>query len=202
MVAQVGYSVVGRSRGRVAPCAVCTWHVETRSVGFLVEPQNQGRVAAPDLPRAGQRELEPQVTWRHRSCSGLGSGSWRRRTRGGTGALLGWAAVAGAAGHVAAPELTRDGQRELEPQDRWWPWSCSGGYRQVFANWWRWFLPVCPQNRWLDFLVEPQKPRWWRVSRFGPQNQQLWFGDLGLKIIATVSWFGPQNQVGFGLSVA
>jgi hypothetical protein len=30
----------------------------------------------------------------------------------------------------------------------------------------------------------------------------LWFGDLGLKITATVSWFGPQNQVGFGLSVA
>jgi hypothetical protein len=27
----------------VAPCAVCTWHVETRSAGFLVEPQNQGR---------------------------------------------------------------------------------------------------------------------------------------------------------------
>jgi hypothetical protein len=38
MVAQVGYSVVGRSRGRVAPCAVCTVHVETMSVGFLVEP--------------------------------------------------------------------------------------------------------------------------------------------------------------------
>jgi hypothetical protein len=43
MVAQVGYSVAGRSRGRVVPCAVCTWHVETRSVGFLVEPQNQDR---------------------------------------------------------------------------------------------------------------------------------------------------------------
>jgi hypothetical protein len=42
MVAQVGYSVAGRSRGRVAPCAACTWHVETWSVGFLVEPQNQG----------------------------------------------------------------------------------------------------------------------------------------------------------------
>jgi hypothetical protein len=42
MVAQVGYSVAGRSRGRMAPCAVCTWHVETRSAGFLVEPQNQG----------------------------------------------------------------------------------------------------------------------------------------------------------------
>jgi hypothetical protein len=27
----------------VAPCAVCTWHVETRSAGFLVEPQNQRR---------------------------------------------------------------------------------------------------------------------------------------------------------------
>jgi hypothetical protein len=25
---------------------------------------------------------------------------------------------------------------------------------------------------------------------------------LGLKITATVSWFGPQNQAGFGLSVA
>jgi hypothetical protein len=35
--------VAGQQRGRVAPCAVCTWHVETRSAGFLVEPQNQGR---------------------------------------------------------------------------------------------------------------------------------------------------------------
>jgi hypothetical protein len=42
MVAQVGYSVARRSRGRVALCAVCTWHMETTSVGFLVEPQNQG----------------------------------------------------------------------------------------------------------------------------------------------------------------
>jgi hypothetical protein len=37
MVAQVGYSVAGRSRGRVTSCKVCTWHVQTRSVGFLVE---------------------------------------------------------------------------------------------------------------------------------------------------------------------
>jgi hypothetical protein len=43
MVAQVRYSAAGRSRGRVAPCAVCTWHMETRSTGFLVEPQNQCR---------------------------------------------------------------------------------------------------------------------------------------------------------------
>jgi hypothetical protein len=49
MVAQVGYSMVGQSRGRVAPCAVCTWHVETRSAGFLVEPQNQGGGGFPDL---------------------------------------------------------------------------------------------------------------------------------------------------------
>jgi hypothetical protein len=40
-----------------------------------------------------------------------------------------------------------------------------------------------------------------RVSRFDPQNRQLWFGDLGLKITVMVSWFGPQNQAGFGLSV-
>jgi hypothetical protein len=43
MVTQVGYSVTGRSRGRVAPCAVCTVHVEMRSASFLVEAQNQGR---------------------------------------------------------------------------------------------------------------------------------------------------------------
>jgi hypothetical protein len=49
MVAQVRYSVAGRSRGRMAPCAVCTWHVETRSAGFLVEPQNQGGGEFPGL---------------------------------------------------------------------------------------------------------------------------------------------------------
>jgi hypothetical protein len=43
MITQVGYSIAGRSRGRVAPCAVYTVHVEMRSAGFLVEPQNQGR---------------------------------------------------------------------------------------------------------------------------------------------------------------
>jgi hypothetical protein len=42
MVAQVGYLMAGRPRGRVTPCVVCTWHVETRSTSFLVEPQNQG----------------------------------------------------------------------------------------------------------------------------------------------------------------
>jgi hypothetical protein len=49
MVAQVGYSVAEWSRGRVAPCAVCTWHAETRSAGFLVEPQNQGGGGFPGL---------------------------------------------------------------------------------------------------------------------------------------------------------
>jgi hypothetical protein len=34
--------VTERSGGRVTQCAVCTVHVETMSVGFLVEPQNQG----------------------------------------------------------------------------------------------------------------------------------------------------------------
>jgi hypothetical protein len=43
MVAQVGYSMAGRSRGRMTSCAVCTWHVETKSASFLVEPQNQCR---------------------------------------------------------------------------------------------------------------------------------------------------------------
>jgi hypothetical protein len=25
----------------VAPCVACTWHVETKSASFLVEPENQ-----------------------------------------------------------------------------------------------------------------------------------------------------------------
>jgi hypothetical protein len=41
-----------------------------------------------------------------------------------------------------------------------------------------------------------------RVSRFGPQNWQLRFGDFAHKITMIVSWFGPQNQVGYSLSVA
>jgi hypothetical protein len=41
-----------------------------------------------------------------------------------------------------------------------------------------------------------------RVSRFTPQNRQLRFDDLAHIITAMVSWFGPQNQVGYGLSVA
>jgi hypothetical protein len=51
------------------------------------------------------------------------------------------------------------------------------------------------------FLVEPQN-QGRRVSRFGPQNRQLWFSDLCLKITTTVSWFVPQNLADDGLSVA
>jgi hypothetical protein len=43
MVAQVEYSVAGQAGGWMTPCVVCTVHVETRSAGFLVEPQNKGR---------------------------------------------------------------------------------------------------------------------------------------------------------------
>jgi hypothetical protein len=67
MVAQDGYPVAGRSRGQVASCVVCTWHVETRSVGFLVEPQNQGRrfVSGLASKSIGQFSLVwPQNQWR------------------------------------------------------------------------------------------------------------------------------------------
>jgi hypothetical protein len=49
--AQVRYSVAKRSRGWVTLCAVCTVHKETRSVGFLVQPQNQGRRFLPVWPQ-------------------------------------------------------------------------------------------------------------------------------------------------------
>jgi hypothetical protein len=141
--------------GRVASYAVCTWHVETRSADFLVEPQNQG--------------------WQF--VSGLASKPLERFS-------LVW------------------------PQTRWW-WFLAVWPENLLRQ----FSPVWPQNWWrrfarfglkIDgrFLGWASKPRWWRVSRFVPQNRQLWFGDLGLKITATVSWFGPQNQADSSLSVA
>jgi hypothetical protein len=80
MVAQVRYSVAGRSRGWVAPCAVCTWHVETRSTCFLVEPQNQGRWFVSGL---ASKPLErfplvwPQNQWRR--FSPVWHQNWWRR---------------------------------------------------------------------------------------------------------------------------
>jgi hypothetical protein len=39
---QVGYSVAGQSGGQMMLCAVCTIHMDMRSIVFLVWPQNQG----------------------------------------------------------------------------------------------------------------------------------------------------------------
>jgi hypothetical protein len=53
--------------GRVASCAVCTWHVETRSAGFMVEPQNQGRRFVSGLASKPLRRFSPvwpQNRWR------------------------------------------------------------------------------------------------------------------------------------------
>jgi hypothetical protein len=73
MVAQVGYSVAGRSRGRVTPCAVCTWHVETRSASFLVEPQNQGGGGFPGLSlKTGSSGLVIWASKSPRQFLGLG----------------------------------------------------------------------------------------------------------------------------------
>jgi hypothetical protein len=43
MITQVGYSVAGQSGGRMTSCAVCTVHVEMRSMSFFIESQNRGR---------------------------------------------------------------------------------------------------------------------------------------------------------------
>jgi hypothetical protein len=60
---------------------------------------------------------------------------------------------------------------------------------------------VHKEKRSTSFLIEHQNHCLW-VFRFGPQNRQLRFGELGLKITAMVSWFVSQNQAGFSLSVA
>jgi hypothetical protein len=59
---------------------------------------------------------------------------------------------------------------------------------------------VHKEMRRAGFLVWPQN-QGRRVSRFGPQNWQLRFGDLAHKITTTISWFGPQNHAGYGLSL-
>jgi hypothetical protein len=66
MVAQIRYSVAERLRGRVAPYAVYTVHVETMSVSFLVEPQNQGRRFVSSLaskPLGRFSPVWPQNRW-------------------------------------------------------------------------------------------------------------------------------------------
>jgi hypothetical protein len=45
-------------------CAVCTVHKETRRVGFLVEPQNQGRQVSQFGPQTGGYGL---VIWASKS---------------------------------------------------------------------------------------------------------------------------------------
>jgi hypothetical protein len=69
MVAQVGYLVAGRSRGLVALCAVCTMHMETRSMSFLVEPQNQGRRFVSGLASKPLRRFSP--VWPHNRWLGF-----------------------------------------------------------------------------------------------------------------------------------
>jgi hypothetical protein len=54
----------------------------------------------------------------------------------------------------------------------------------------------------VDFLVEPQNQGGGGFPGLGLKTGSYGFGDLGLKITATVSWFESQNQAGFGLSVA
>jgi hypothetical protein len=104
----------------VTPCAVCTMHVETMSVCFLVEHQKQGRRFVSGLA------LKPLGQF----VSGLA----------------------------------------LKPLERF----VSRFSIKTTGT-------VSP-----DFTSKPVA----RVFRFGPQNRQVRFGDLGLKITVTVFWFG------------
>jgi hypothetical protein len=69
---QVGYSVAGRSGGRVTPCAVCPTHKEMRSVGFLIEPQNEGSLFPSLGLKTGNSGLVIWVSKSPRRFLGLG----------------------------------------------------------------------------------------------------------------------------------
>jgi hypothetical protein len=64
-----------------------------------------------------------------------------------------------------------------------------------------WCSSVLPQNRWWVSWLS-LKTKVVEGLRFGPENRQLRFDDLDLKITVKVSCFGPQNQAVYGLSVA
>jgi hypothetical protein len=53
--AQVGYKVTGQLEGRVMSCAICTVHLETRSMSFLLSFKTKvdgflGRALKPGAP--------------------------------------------------------------------------------------------------------------------------------------------------------
>jgi hypothetical protein len=78
MVAQVGYLVAERSRGRVPPCPVCTVHVEMRSTGFLIKPRSTVcEWFGFKSTRMVSHRFGPQNRWR-RFVSGLASKPLRR----------------------------------------------------------------------------------------------------------------------------
>jgi hypothetical protein len=55
----------------VAPCAVCTCHVETRSAGFLVEPQNHAGFGLSVAPQNRRREVSAGHASRSSSLFGV-----------------------------------------------------------------------------------------------------------------------------------
>jgi hypothetical protein len=65
-------------------------------------------------------------TWRPRSCPGLGSGSWGRRSCGDPGAAPGWAVGAGAAGHVATRSCPGPGSGSWSRRTRGDPGAAPG----------------------------------------------------------------------------
>jgi hypothetical protein len=54
----------------------------------------------------------------------------------------------------------------------------------------------------VSFLVKPQNQVGGGFLGLCLKTGSYGFGDLGLKITGTVSWFVPQNQADLGLSVA
>jgi hypothetical protein len=133
MVAQVGYSVAGRSRGRVAPYAVCTVHMGTRCASFLVEPQNQGRQFVSGLVS------KPLTNCRPWFC-----------TRTVFTRLASKPMVTVSVGLASKPAMMVWLQNLLRRFSLVWP-----------QNQWRRFSPIWPQNWWQRFLLVWPQNLWW-----------------------------------------
>jgi hypothetical protein len=157
MVAEVGYSMAGRSRGWVAPSAVCTVHVEMRSTGFLVKPQNQGRQFVSGLaskPHGRFSPVWPQNQWRWFLAI------WPQT--GGDG--LWWFGL-----KTYCNGFWRFGLKTYYDSFLWFGLKTSGdgflqfGLKTGCDGFSRFGLKTGG-----GFLGCASKPRGWRVSRFGP----------------------------------
>jgi hypothetical protein len=79
--------------------------------------------------------------------------------------------------------------------------TCCDGFTGLTSKPVATISPGLASKPMVDFFVEPQNQGAGGFPGLGLKTGSYGFADLGIKITAMVSWFGPQNQACFSLSV-